>query len=205
MSCLRRFLQSKAAALKRSSLLALTLGVAVACASGGRIAAQAREGVMSESEVESLRDAAYVPLDRILAYEKILDTRSSRLDSLLKGRRHVSFPQDLHELLDQVAAIADELNDNLDEYRSHHRDVRKGLPKLEQETDRWTKALQAAPEDAEDKVIRKLAVDAVEDVRVQVKEMGPELEAYFKEHPDAEKTEKERLDRAHDPRSAPPK
>ena len=74
-----------------------------------------------------------------------------------------------------------------------------------QETDRWTKALQAAPEDAENKVIRKLAVDAVEDVRVQVKEMEPELDAYFKEHPEAEKLEKERLDRAHDPRDSAPK
>ncbi len=190
--------------MKRACLLTLAVGAAVACFSlCGSAAAQAREGVMSEGEVESLREAAYVPLDRIAAYEKILDTRSSRLDSLLRARRHVSFPEDLHDLLDQIAAIADELNDNLDEYRAHHRDVRKGLPKLEQETDRWTKALQAAPDDAENKVIRKLAVDAVEDVRVQLKEMEPELNAYFKEHPEAEKAEKDRLNHEHDPHNTP--
>ena len=159
---------------------------------------------MSDREVESLRDAAYVPVDRLVAYEKILDSRSARLDSLLKGRRHVSFEQDLHDLLDQVAAIADELNDNLDEYRAHHRDVRKALPKLEEEIDHWSKSLQAAPEDAEDKVIRKLAVDAVQDVHEQVKEMEPELEAYFTAHPEAAKAEKERMERAHDPRNGPP-
>jgi hypothetical protein len=177
--------------------------VYLAGSASGFAPAQAREGVMSDGEVESLREAAYVPLDRIVAYEKILDSRASRLDSLLRARRHVNFPEDLHDLLDQMAAIADELNDNLDEYRAHHRDVRKGLPKLVQETDRWTKALQAAPEDAENKVIHKLAVDAVEDVRVQAKEMGPELDAYFKEHPEAEKLEKDRLSREHDTRDTP--
>ena len=52
-------------------------------------------------------------------------------------------------------------------------------------------------------MIRKLAVDAVEDVRVQLKEMEPELNAYFKEHPEAEKAEKDRLNHEHDPHSTP--
>jgi len=171
----------------------------------GRSGAQAREGVMSEGEIESLRDAAYVPVDRIVAYEKILDSRSARVDSLLRGRHHVSFEEDLHDLLDQISAIADELNDNLDEFRANHRDVRKVLPKLTQETDRWTKLLEASPEEPDDKVIRKLAIDAVADVREQVKAMEPELEEYFKAHPEAAKAEKDRLDHAHDPRNAPPR
>jgi chromosome segregation ATPase len=158
---------------------------------------------MSDREVESLRDASYVPIDRIAAYEKILDSRSQRLDALLKARRHVSFEEDLHDLLDQISGIADELNDNLDEYREQHRDVRKALPKLLEELDRWSRSLQASPEEPEDKVIRKLALDSVEDVRVQVKELGPMLEEYFKAHPEAAKAEKERLDRAHDPRNSP--
>lgn len=185
---------------RRRTMGCVLLGVAFSCGAAG---AQAREGVMSDREVESLRDAAYVPADRITAYEKILDSRSGRVDALLKGRRHVSFSQDLHDLLDQVAAIADELNDNLDEYRARHRDVRKALPRLEGETDRWTRSLEAAPEDPENKVIRRLAVDAVRDVRNQVKEMEPELEAYFTAHPEAAQAEKERMNRAHDPRAVP--
>ena len=166
--------------------------------------AQAREGVMSDGEIESLRESAYIPVDRIVAYEKILDTRSSRLDALLKARRHLSFADDLHDLLDQTAAIADELNDNLDEYRANHRDIRKAVPKLQQELDRWTRSVEATPEDADDKVIRKLALDAVNDVRLQLNEMTPEMDAYFKEHPDAAKAEKDRLDHAHDPHAASP-
>lgn len=172
---------------------------------GGAAPGQAREGVMSDGEVESLRDAAYVPMDRLQAYEKILDSRSGRVDALLKARRHVSFGQDLHDLLDQISAIADELNDNLDEYRSRHRDVRKALPKLEQETDRWTKSLEATPDDPDNKVIRKLAIDAVRDVREQAKEMEPELEAFFTAHPEAAKAEKDRMEHAHEARDAAPR
>jgi len=160
---------------------------------------------MSDREVESLRDSAYVPVDRIAAFEKILDSRSVQVDALLKGRRHVSFEEDLHDLLDQISAIADELNDNLDEYREHHRDIRKALPKLQQEIDRWSKSLDATPESPQDKVIRKLAIDALNDVCEQVKTLGPELDEYFKAHPEAAQAEKERTEHAHDPRSAPPK
>ena len=191
--------------MKRGAVPALLWSsLLCACLVCGAAGAQAREGVMSEGEVESLRDAAYIPVDRIAAYEKILDSRSSRVDSLLKARRHVSFAEDLHDLLDQISAIADELNDNLDEYRARRRDVRKALPKLEQETERWSRSLDATPEDPDNKVIRKLAIDAVRDVREQVKEMGPELEAYFAAHPDAAKAEKDRLEHAHDVRNGPP-
>ena len=190
--------------MKRGSPALLCFVMAGCLAAWETGKAQAREGVMSEAEVESLRDAAYVPDDRIAAYEKILDTRAARVDSLLKGRHHVSFDQDLHDLLDQIAAIADELNDNMDEFREQHRDVRKALPKLERETDRWTKSLQASPESPEDKVIRNLALHAVRDLREQVKELGPTLEAYFAAHPEAAKAEKDRLDRAHDPHNGPP-
>ena len=100
--------------------------LALALPLGLPLHAQAREGVMSDGEVESLRESAYVPIDRIAAFEKILNSRGARVDSLLKGRRHVSFEEDLHDLLDQISAIADELNDNLDEYREHHRDNPQG-------------------------------------------------------------------------------
>ncbi len=186
--------------MKRGSLPVLLLG---GCLFACGVKAQAREGVLSDREVESLRDAAYVPQDRIVAYEKILDSRAVRVDALLKGRRHVSFEQDLHDLLDQLSAIADELNDNLDDYREKHRDVRKVLPKLMEETDRWAKSLEATPQEPDDKVIRKLAIDAVRDIHEQVKQMQTELEEYFKAHPEAALAEKQRMEHAHDPRNTP--
>ncbi len=175
-------------------LLLLTCGRAT-------LKAQAPEGMLSEAEVESLREAAYVPTDRILAYEKILDTRAKRLADLFAKRRHAGREQDAHDLLDQFASITDEFIDNIGDYRKRHRDVRKVLPKLTQETERWSVILQAPPADESYNIVRKLAVDNLKDLHDDSVAMGPELDAYFKEHPDALKQEKERMDpsRAHSP------
>jgi hypothetical protein len=101
--------------------------------------------------------------------------------------------------MEQLAAIADELNDNLDDYNSKHRDVRKALPKLMQATDRWSTSLRAAGEDDRYNVVRKIALDTLKDTRSIAEEMETSLQAYFKEHPDAEKLEKQRASDPHIP------
>jgi predicted secreted Zn-dependent protease len=164
--------------------------------------AQAAEGTLSEAEVESLRDAAYVPMDRITAYEKILDTRQKRINELMASRRHAGRELDLHDLMDQFAAITDELTDNLDDYRRKNRDVRKVLPKLLQNIDRWSTSLHAPPDDPTYNIVRKLALDNLKDLRDEAEAMVPEQEAYFKAHPDAAKAEHDRMDpeRTHAPK-----
>ena len=151
---------------------------------------------MSEAEIETLREAAYVPTDRILAYEKILDTRVKRLADLLAKRRHPGREQEIHDILDQFATITDEFTDNLDDYRKRHRDVRKALPKVVQEADRWATTLHAPAADENYDIVRKLALDNLKDLRDAAIATGPELDVYFKDHPDAFKLEKERMDPA---------
>lgn len=152
---------------------------------------------MSEAEVESLREAAYDPTDRILAFEKILDTRAKRLNELFAKRRHAGREQDAHDLLDQFASITDEFIDNLSAYRKRHRDVRKVLPKLLLQTSQWSTALEAPPSDDAYNIVRKVAVDNLKDLRSDAETLGPELDTYFKEHPDALLLEKQRMDPAH--------
>jgi hypothetical protein len=176
----------------------LLVGIALAgCVAGMR--AQATEGVLSEKEVDSLRDSAYEPLSRIVAYVKILDDRQKWIDELVHGRRHVSTPEDLHDAIDQFGQIADELNDNLDQYGQKHRDVRKVLPKLVEATERWASSLRAATDDEHYNVVRRIALDAVKDTRQIADQMKTEQEAYFKAHPDAEKAEKAKRGDPHAP------
>jgi hypothetical protein len=154
--------------------------------------AQADDNTMTASEVEKLRDAAYIPTDRVDAYIKILDSRAKSIDDLLAKRRHAGREQDLHDLFEQLGAIADELNDNLDEYGPKHRDLRKVLPKLLQATERWSTSLRAAPDDPAYNVVRKIALDSVKDVHDAATTMQTDQIAYFKAHPEAAKAEKER-------------
>jgi hypothetical protein len=84
------------------------------------------------------------------------------------------------------------LNDNLDAYGPKHRDVRKALPKLIEATERWATTLRAPGDDPAYKVVRKIALDAVQDVHDAAAAMQTEQIAYFKAHPEAAKAEKDR-------------
>ena len=148
--------------------------------------------------MDDLRDAAFVPGDRIVTYSRILDDRAKRLEELLARRRgHTDYAGEMHDALEQFGAIADELNDNLDEYSRNHRDVRKVLPKLLQAAERWSTTLRSPAEDEAYGVVRRIALDNVKDMREIAEKLGPDLEAYFKAHPEALKEEKRRSDDPH--------
>ena len=163
------------------------------------ILAQDDDSSMSQKEIEALRDAAYIPNERVLTYLKILDTREQEITTLLSKPRRVGFNQDMHDLLDQFAAIADEFNDNLDEYQSKHRDIRKVLPKVVSSIERWSTTLRAPADDQTYNIVRKMALDSLKDMRDTATSMQTDLATYFKAHPDAEKLEKERADPQHSP------
>ena len=173
----------------------MLVGLALGC----KAHAQAPDGMMSEKEVDSLRDSAFEPLARIKAYEAILTTREKEVSDLMAAPRHVSFGDDIHDAIDQFGQIADELNDNLDEYSKSHRDVRKELPKLVQATERWSTVLRSPPDDERYKIVRRIALDALKDMREIATQMEAEQEAYFKDHPDAARQEKKRREDPHAP------
>jgi hypothetical protein len=161
--------------------------------------AQDDDSSMSQKEIESLRDSAYIPSDRVLVFVKILNTREQEITDLLSKPRRPGFNQDMHDLLDQFASIADEFNDNLDEYQSKHRDVRKALPKLVSAIERWSTTLRTPADDQAYNIVRKMALDSLKDMHDTAASMETEQAAYFKTHPDVEKLEKERADPQHAP------
>lgn len=160
---------------------------------------QAKDDALSQKEIEELRDASFVPTDRIETYEKILDARERTIEELLAKQRHVNFRDDMHHAMDQFGAITDEMNDNLDELDKQHRDLRKILPKLVKATERWTTALRAPGDDDAYKIVRRIALDAVKDAHDMAVAMQTSEEAYFKAHPEAAKQEKARKNDPHAP------
>lgn len=155
-------------------------------------AGQRGESSLSEAEVEQMRESAYVPADRIAVLIKILDSRSKALQDLAAKPRRPGRDEDLHDLLEQIAAIADELNDNLDDYGPRHRDLRRQLPKLVEATDRWSTAIRTPPDAAAYAVSRRLALESVRDVREEATRLSEEQRTFFAAHPEAAKAERER-------------
>lgn len=179
--------------------LALAASLFLIFSSAPRVYAQDDDSSLSQKEIEEVRDAAYIPNDRIMTFIRILNTREQEIESLLSKPRRPGFGQDMHDFIDQFASIADEFNDNLDDYQSKHRDVRKSLPKLISAIERWNTTLRAPASDHAYDVVRTMALDSLKDMHDTATSMETEQAAYFKAHPDAAKLEKERADPEHNP------
>jgi hypothetical protein len=163
--------------LRRLSFALLVLTLALP------ICAQRVDGALSESEIEQLREAAYLPNDRVLIFIKLLDTRNKTIQDLFAHPRKPGREQDTHDLLEEFTAIADELNDNLDDYGPRHRDIRKSLPKLLDATERWSSNLKSPPDNETYNVSRKLALEAVRDLREQATQLIEDQKTWFLAHP----------------------
>ena len=145
--------------------------------------AQAKDSALSEGEIEQLREAAYVPNDRVLIFIKLLDTRTKAIQDLFAHPRKPGREQDTHDLLEQFTSIADELDDNLDDYGPRHRDVRKALPKLVEATERWATAGKSPPDNETYNVSRKLALEAIRDIRESATQLLEDQKTWFAAHP----------------------
>jgi chromosome segregation ATPase len=138
---------------------------------------------LSETEEEQIRDAAPDPAARIAVFQEIIETRIRRIQAVMGNTRAQGRREDIKNAMDEIAGLIDEMQDNLDQYDSAHRDLRKQLPKLQNAMERWVSVLKQAPDDDAYNLTRKLALDAVADVQAEAKEMLPAQTAYFKQHP----------------------
>ncbi len=144
---------------------------------------QQRESALSDAEVEKLRDTAYYPPDRILVFIDFLDQRTKQIDKLSTGKRQPGREQDIHDLLEQFTSIAEDLEDNLDDYSQHHRDIRKALPKVLAAAERWTTAVKTPPENEAYNIARKFALETLADIHESATRMVDEQKAWFLAHP----------------------
>ncbi len=138
---------------------------------------------LTDSEVDQLRDSAYVPNERVLVFLKLLDTRNKAIQELYAHPRKPGREQDTHDLMQQFTALAEELNDNLDDYGPRHRDIRKALPKLLEATERWSSNLKSPPDDTAYNISRRLALEAVQDLREETTKLIDEQRTWFAAHP----------------------
>jgi hypothetical protein len=163
--------------LRRLSLALVLLALALP------LHAQRSDSALSEGEIEQLRESAYVANDRVLVFIKLLDTRNKAIQDLFAHPRRPGREEDTHDLLEQFTSIADELNDNLDDYGPHHRDIRKALPKLLEATERWASNLKQPPENSIYDISRKLALEAIHDIREEATQLVEEQKTWFAAHP----------------------
>ncbi len=145
--------------------------------------AQERVPALTNAEIEKLREAAPLYPERVQLFADFLDERARGIETLTTGRRHAGRELDIHDRMEQFTSIADDLEDNLDDYGSRHRDVRKVLPKLLAATDRWQTELKTPADNEAYNVVRKLALQAVTDLHEDVAKLIDDQKSWFLAHP----------------------
>ncbi|HEU5339821.1 hypothetical protein [Edaphobacter sp.] len=145
--------------------------------------AQNDDHSLSNAEIEKLRDTAYYPDQRVELFIKLLDERAKAIDDLYAHPRKPGREQDTHDLLNQFNSIVNELEDNLDDYSTRHRDVRKSLPKLIEATERWSTAIKTPPDNEVYNVSRRLALESIRDVHDDTTDLIAEQKTWFAAHP----------------------
>jgi len=129
-----------------------------------------------------------------MVFIKFLDERAGTVHDLFAHPRRPGREQDTHDLLEQFTSIANELEDNLDDYATRHSDIRKSLPKLVEATDRWASNIKSPPDDAAYNVSRKLALEAIRDLRDDATELIASQKAWFAAHPPAKESKSGPID-----------
>ncbi len=147
------------------------------------LCAQQGDSTLTQTEIDQVREARYIPSDCVLLFVKFLDLRTQELHDLYAHPRRPGREQDTHDLIQQFASITDELSDNLDEYGPHHIDLRKALPKILTAIDRWNTDLNALPDNDAYALTRKLALESLRDLRESTTQLAADQAAWFKAHP----------------------
>ncbi|HEV2645114.1 MAG TPA: hypothetical protein VGU46_01985 [Acidobacteriaceae bacterium] len=161
------------------------VGLIAVMALGMPLVAQGRDSTLSQTEIEQIRELRTNPAECVLAFVKFLDLRSDEVRGLYAKQRRPGREQDTHDLMEEIAAIADELGDNLDDYGTRHRDLRRALPKVINATERWASTLKSPPDDEGYNVARRLALESIRDVRESALELEGSQAEWFKAHPPA--------------------
>jgi len=145
--------------------------------------AQPPDYSLTQTEIDQLREARYVPADCVLLFVNFLDLRTQELHDLYAHPRRPGREQDTHDLILQFTSIADELSDNLDDYGPRHVDIRRALPNILTAIPRWSAALNALPEDDAYNLTRRLAIESLRDLREDTTQLAADQAAWFKAHP----------------------
>jgi hypothetical protein len=171
------------AALRTSLVVAMLLAVSLLITAPLH-AQKEKPEPLTPAQQDQVAEAGIFPVVRVGLYVKFLDEHSTTIKGLITRAHTTARAQRLNGELENFAALADELDDNLDVYSERKADIRKSLKGLNEGVARWQAILHALPSEPGFELSLKEAFDAIGDLSDQAKQIGADQDAYFKTHPD---------------------
>jgi hypothetical protein len=159
---------------------------------------QSRRDPLTPSEIEEIRESTDLPASRVKLYMRFLDERTGRIAEIGKSQLVEHRSLKLHDALEQMTYLTDELQNNLDEYEGYETnqrrpvpDLRKVLPELLKSVAVWHEVLAALPADEDYNFVLETANTGLDSLKDQTSELIASQAKYFAEKKKADK-EKEK-------------
>jgi hypothetical protein len=148
------------------------------------LAQQQKHDVLTEAQVEKIREAGIDPNERVKLYTEYLNDHVNTVKGLTNRAKSAARASHLDHELKDVADLMDELGSNLDEYSDRHADIRGALKTLADESQHWLTTLKALAGEEPFDLSRKEAIEAGEDLTDQAQRLLREQTDYFALHKD---------------------
>jgi methyl-accepting chemotaxis protein len=139
---------------------------------------------LTEAEKDQIAEAGIAPVERLNLYVKFLNEHADTIQGLIKRAHSAARAHRTENELEDFAALMDELSSNLDVYADRKADIRKSMKPMNESIERWLSILNSLPSEPGFEVSRQDAIDSVNDLSTQAKQVTADQEAYFKAHPD---------------------
>ncbi len=93
--------------------------------------ASARRDPLNANEVQQLRDSAQEPEKRLGLYVKFIRDRAAALEQMHSDPRFTEGRSgQIHDLLEDIDTLVQEMDDNIDQYAARRNDIRKPLKQV---------------------------------------------------------------------------
>ncbi len=110
-----------------SRLLRICGGLSLVLLMAAAAVGQRRRDPFTQSEIGQIRDASWVPEQRLALYVQFARARLVAMEQMRSDPKTKDRARQTHDKLDDFLLIYDELNDNIDTYIDRKNDIRKPL------------------------------------------------------------------------------
>src|SRR5947209_3882748 len=101
---------------------------------------------LTPEEVDKVRDATDIPDKRVLLYVEFAKARLLAIEQLRADNKIKDRGKQIHDLLEDFASLADELDSNIDMFNRQHEDLRKSLKTVVEAYTDWQLRLRSIKE-----------------------------------------------------------
>ncbi|HKD44717.1 MAG TPA: hypothetical protein VKD24_03605 [Candidatus Angelobacter sp.] len=167
------------------------------------VASARKRDPLTEAEEDQIRNVAQEPYKRLKLYIKFTQSRLDSIDQLRADPKQMDGRgQKIHDLLEDFAALLDEINSNLDQYegrpmtKDDRKDFHKGLKETVDACDKWESLLKSLKSAMEtDPQTRKESEDykfVFQDAEDSLKSTADMAREYVEVQPAADKPSKKK-------------